>query len=194
MIAKIKGIIDFVGNGFIVVDVSGVGYKIYASIETMRVLGKKKGNEEVLWTHQVVRENFLDLYGFTEYAELEFFELLITISGIGPKSALGVLNVAPVDTLRRAVSTGDTTYLTKVSGIGKKIAEKIVLELSDKLGSLSTEHKGSGVMKEESDTLDALIALGYSQIEAREALKKVSEGNVGTNEKVKAALKALGSV
>jgi len=193
MIAKIKGIIDFIGNGFIVIDVSGVGYKIYASIETMRVLSKKKGDEEVLWTHQAVRENSLDLYGFIEYAELEFFELLITISGIGPKSALGVLSIAPVDTLRRAVSTGDTTYLTKVSGIGKKIAEKIVLELSDKLGSLSIEHKREGATKEESDTLDALVALGYSQSEAREALKNIDEDIVGTDKKVRAALRTLGN-
>ncbi len=194
MIAKIKGEIDFVGNGFVVIDVSGVGYKIYASVETMRILGKKKDKEEMLWTHQAVRENSLDLYGFMEYAELEFFELLITISGIGPKSALGILSVAPIDTLRRAVSSGDTTYLTKVSGIGKKIAEKIVLELSDKLGVLESTYKESGALKEDSDTLDALIALGYSQSEARDALKNISDDIVGTNEKVKTALKTLGNI
>jgi Holliday junction DNA helicase RuvA len=193
MITKIKGIIDFVGSGFVVVDVSGIGYKIHTNIETMRLLSRKKNEEESLWIYQAVRENSLDLYGFLEYAELEFFELLITISGIGPKSALGVLNVAPIDTLRQAVSSGDTVYLTKVSGIGKKIAEKIVLELRDKLGAIDMTHKESGNMKEESDTLDALIALGYSQAEAREALKNINENIVGTNEKVKAALKDLGN-
>jgi len=192
MIAKIKGIVDFVGNGFVVLDVSGIGYKIYASVETMRMLGKKKDSEISLWTHQAVRENSLDLYGFTERAELEFFEMLITISGIGPKSALGILNVAPIDTLRKAVSSGDTTYLTKVSGIGKKIAEKIVLELQDKLGAIDVMTGGTPALKEETDAMEALMSLGYSQAEAREALKNIDDGVAGTNEKVKAALKNLG--
>jgi len=194
MITKIKGIVDFVGNGFIVLDVSGVGYKVYASVETMRMLNKKKDGETSLWTHMAVRENSMDLYGFIEQAELELFELLITISGIGPKSALGILNVAPVDTLRKAVSSGDTTYLTKVSGIGKKIAEKIVLELQDKLGAIDTTTGGSPALKEGTDVMEALISLGYSQSEAREALKNIDNDAVGTNEKVKAALKNLGNI
>jgi len=171
MITKIKGIVDFVGNGFIVLDVSGVGYKVYASVETMRMLNKKKDGETSLWTHMAVRENSMDLYGFIEQAELELFELLITISGIGPKSALGILNVAPVDTLRKAVSSGDTTYLTKVSGIGKKIAEKIVLELRDKL--VTTADDKTSDLRSEGDALEALVSLGYSERDAREALKQV---------------------
>ena len=144
-----------------------------------------------MWTHLAVRENALDLYGFIERSELEFFEMLITISGIGPKSALGILSVAPVDTLRRAISSGDTSYLTKVSGIGRKNAEKIVVELRDKLGAIDAN--AGGTLREEVDALSALEALGYSAREAREALKAVGNNAISTQEKLKAALKSLGS-
>ena len=117
--------------------------------------------------------------------------MLITISGIGPKSALGILSVAPVDTLRRAISSGDTSYLTKVSGIGRKNAEKIVVELRDKLGAIDAN--AGGTLREEVDALSALEALGYSAREAREALKAVGNNAISTQEKLKAALKSLGS-
>jgi len=87
-----------------------------------------------------VREDILDLYGFLDYPELEFFEMLINVSGIGPKGALQILSIASIETLRKAIGTGDTSYLTKISGIGKKTAEKIVIELRDKMGE---QEKGS---------------------------------------------------
>ena len=174
-----------------VLNVSGVGYKIFGSLDTLRLLGKSRGETVEVWTHLAVRENALDLYGFLERSELEFFEMLITISGIGPKSAIGILSVAPVDTLRKAVSSGDTSYLTKVSGIGKKNAEKIVIELRDKLGALDSYGSAGGVLKEEADAISALEALGYTLKDAREALKGV-EGNT-TEEKLKQALRQLGT-
>ena len=124
------------------------------------------------------------------YSELELFEILIGISGIGPKSALGVLAIAPVDTLRKAIASGDTSYLTRVSGIGKKMAEKIVLELKEKLA-------GKGVtveapeLKEEADALEALISLGYSQREAREALSSVPQEIISVEKRVREALKKI---
>jgi Holliday junction DNA helicase RuvA len=117
--------------------------------------------------------------------------MLISISGIGPKGALGVLSVASVDTLRKAISAGDTSYLTKVSGIGKKIAEKIVLELKEKLGGADFI-SGSETLQEEQDAIEALQALGYSMSEAREALKQISVDISGTSARVKEALKNLG--
>ena len=135
-------------------------------------------------------ETSLDLYGFLEQPELEFFEMLITISGIGPKSALGILSVAPIDTIKHAIASGDTSYLTKVSGIGKKNAEKIVVELRDRLGGA---YSSAGTMlKEDADVIAALQSIGYSLKEARDALKGVSKDTTGTNEKIREALKQLG--
>ena len=190
MISHITGKILLKGDKFAILDVSGVGYKIYISVDTLRRLGNKE--EEIsLWTHLAVREDALDLYGFTKYAEVELFEMLISISGVGPKSALGIMGVAPLDTLKTAIASGDTTYLTKVSGIGKKNAEKIILELRDKLGAIDDNNSG-GVLREESDAIDGLVSLGYSVIEAREALKEISQEIKGTSERIKEALKHLG--
>jgi len=191
MISHLKGSILLSGDNFVILEVGGVGYKIFVSLDTLQELKKDTSTETSVWTHQAVRENSLDLYGFLEHTGLEFFELLITISGIGPKSALSILSVAPLETLHKAISSGDTSYLTKVSGIGKKNAEKIVIELSDKLGGLDSEF-GTNILKEETDTLEALVALGYSQKEARDALKDVDESAETVNDKIKQALKNLG--
>ncbi|PIR68692.1 Holliday junction branch migration protein RuvA, partial [Candidatus Nomurabacteria bacterium CG10_big_fil_rev_8_21_14_0_10_03_31_7] len=132
MIGSIKGKIILKTDKFIIVETTGVGYKINISPDTLSKF-KKKDEEVFLWTHTHVREDILDLYGFLNREELEFFEMLINVSGIGPKGALSVLGVASIETLKRAISTSDTAYLTKVSGIGKKTAEKIIIELRDKM-------------------------------------------------------------
>jgi len=187
MIAHLSGVLLFRGSKYILVDVSGVGYKVHISLETAKTL-PKKGEQTELFTHLYVRENALELYGFATMAELEFFEMLIAISGIGPRSALGILSVAPLDTLKRAIASGDASYLTKVSGIGKKIAEKIVVELRDKLAGEAEV----AAFPDMSDALDALVSLGYSTREAREALHKISAEAASIDAKVKAALKILG--
>lgn len=190
MIAKLTGKISFRGDKFIVIDANGIGYKIFVIPETLK---KTRGKEEFsLWTHLHVRETALELYGFMEYAELELFELLISISGIGPKSALGIIGMAPIDTLKQAISMGETTYLTKVSGIGKKTAEKIIIELREKLGGANFMEGGSGALKDEQDVLQALQSLGYSLREAREALQRIPKETEGTNNRIKEALKNLG--
>lgn len=187
MIGYLKGKIILRGDRFLIIETNGIGYKIFVSTEFLR---KAKKNDELsLWTHLHVRENALELYGFSEFAELEFFEMLINISGIGPKSALGVIAVAPIDTIKRAISAGETSYLTKVSGIGKKIAEKIILELRDKLGENLSGDVG---LKEEGDILQALQSLGYSTNESREALKQIPKEMEGTSNRIKEALKILG--
>jgi Holliday junction DNA helicase RuvA len=134
-----------------------------------------------------VRETALDLFGFIDKETLELFELLITISGIGPKTALGILNVASPSMLRQAVAEQDTSYLTRVSGIGKKNADKIILELKDKLVVTESDIDLRG----EGDALEALVSLGYSERDARDALKKVSKDVSDTSERVKLALKQL---
>ena len=164
----------------------GVGYKVNVSPD---VLSKphKTGGEIFLFIHTHVREDALDLYGFLNLEDLNFFEMLLNVSGIGPRSALAILGIASIETLRRAIGTGDTSYLTKISGIGRKTAEKIVIELRDKIG----EEKGGTSLQGELDALEALKSLGYSQNEAREALKKVTQ-ETNTNTKIREALKILG--
>ena len=188
MIASIRGKIILRTDKFLVVDVGGVGYKLSVSPDTLSKI--KNGSEVSFWTHTHVREDILDLYGFLEMEELEFFEMLIGVSGIGPKGALAILGIASIDTLRRAISTGDIAYLTKISGIGKKTAEKIVIELRDKMAKGDSERSGTS-LQGELDALEALKSLGYSQNEARDALKKVTEDK-DTNTKIREALKILG--
>jgi len=194
MFGSIKGHIILKTEKFVVVEALGVGYRVNVSPDTLAKIApqlhseqNEKGEIVSFWIHTHVREDILDLYGFLEYSELEFFEMLISVSGIGPRGALSILSVASTNTLKRAIGTGDIGYLTKISGIGKKTAEKMVIELRDKLGK---EHEG-GSLKEELDTLEALRSLGYSQNEARVALKKIDH-TLPTNTKIREALKLLG--
>ncbi len=190
MIAFLEGAVELKGEKSFVVNVGGVGYKIFASSETLKKI-PERGSLVKIWTHQYVREDTLELYGFLNYAELELFGTLLSISGIGPKGGLGILGIAPVDSLKKAIAAGDTSYLTRVSGIGRKTAEKIVLELRDKMA-------GRGVivdapeLKEEADALEALVSLGYSQSEARDALSHVPQEISGAERRVKEALKKVG--
>lgn len=185
MIGSIKGKVILKTEKYLIAETSGVGYKISVSAD---VLSKTKTVEEVFFfIHTHVREDSFDLYGFPDRKELEIFEMLINVSGIGPKGALAILGIASIETLKKAISTGDITYLTKISGIGRKTAEKIVIELRDKMG----EDRQGASLQGELDALEALKSLGYSQNEAREALKKVSPDK-DTNGKIREALKILG--
>jgi Holliday junction DNA helicase RuvA len=190
MIAHIHGTVIHADIKFVVVDVSGVGYKVYATADTISVC--TEGTEASFWTYTAVRENSLDLYGFTTMQEMEFFDMLLDVSGIGPKSALGILSVASLDTLQSAMATGDTSYLNKVSGIGKKTAEKIVIELRDKLVAHKNESSSPSALRGESDVVEALKSLGYSPSEARDVLRQIPSEIVGANARIKEALKLLG--
>lgn len=217
MLSGIAGTVELTGDRFLIVNTgSGLSYRVFVSAETLRKipekgreinpstgssrpeLGTKAGQAPStplrvkLWTHLYQREDTQELYGFLHYAELEFFEMLIQIPGIGPKGGLGIMSVAPLDTLKQAIASGDTSYLTKVSGIGRKTAEKVVLELRDKLAGKGVSAVGSPELKEEADALDALMSLGYTQREAREALAVVPREVRGVSARVKAALKRLG--
>ena len=187
MIGFIEGKIEYSSDRYVIVDVNGIGYKIYISANIFKKLPKI--NEKVkLYTHLHVREDIMDLYGFLDKEDLEFFEMLISISGIGPKGATNILNVASVETLKKAIRNEESSILTKVSGIGKKTAEKIILELKHKVsgGEFLGDKAGA-----DSEVIDALISLGYRLHEAREALRKIPEDIKEVGEKVKAALKLL---
>lgn len=191
MISRLTGTVIETTDKYIILDVNGIGYKVFCGIDTLAQISE--GAKSSLFTYLAVREDALDLYGFPSSEELHFFELLISVSGIGPKSALGILGVASTETLKKAIATGDTGYLTKVSGIGRKTAEKIVLELRDKLRAHADTKDTGGSLRAESDVIEALKSLGYSVNDARDALKEVSSEIVGTNARIREALKILGT-
>lgn len=172
-------------DNYAVIDAAGVGYKVFAIDKILNRLAL--GQEAEFFIYTQVAEGVLDLYGFETQEQLEFFELLISISGIGPRSALGILQKAKIEDLTRAVQSGDYQTLAKVSGIGPKTAQKITVGLKDKLGGVDSSSDWSGGF---ADALEALIGLGYSAGQARDALSRCSASDMG--EKVKEALKILG--
>lgn len=176
-----------------------VGRKSPESLPPPLFRGEGWGGVVRFFTYLAVRENALDLYGFLTRQELRFFELLITVSGIGPKTALGIVNTAPVETLISGIASGDASYLSKVSGIGAKNAKKIVLELKDKIIGMAREdetgesNSSNSIFREESEVLEALQALGYALKDARDALAQVSDKAEKTvQEKIREALRVLG--
>jgi Holliday junction DNA helicase RuvA len=189
MIAHLEGHIRGVREGAVILAVGGVGYKVSV---TTYALGKLSGNTDqiVLHIYTQVREDVLALYGFLEEEELKMFELLIGVSGIGPKAALSILSIADVIALQTAIVNEDSSVLTRVSGIGKKTAERVVLELKNKvadIGEISQKKSSS-----DSDAMEALMAMGYNVGDARDALKSVPDEIEDVGEKVKVALKSLG--
>ncbi|MFZ2886752.1 MAG: Holliday junction branch migration protein RuvA [Minisyncoccia bacterium] len=188
MIGHLEGTVTATRAGYVILSAGGVGYKVAATKETLAALAPD--TKVALWTHLAVRENALDLYGFRSEDELRFFDLLLTVSGIGPKSGLAILDIATVETMRSAIARGNAEYLTNVSGIGKKTAEKIVLELRDKVGLAAAGEAGTTLGDEEA--LEALSSLGYKPHEAREALRKISHEFENSNDRLREALKILG--
>lgn len=188
MIAQLKGSIVHMQEGFVIIMTENVGYKVFVSPYTS---GKLAGlGSAVLFTHTYVREDTLALYGFLTMEELEMFELLISVSGIGPKAGLSILSIADPNTIRAAILNHDSSILTRVSGVGKKTAERVILDLENKVGNLSIA--GQAGVSVETDALDALTAMGYSIVEARDVLKSIPSDIKDIGEKVKFALKHLG--
>jgi Holliday junction DNA helicase RuvA len=188
MISYLKGKIKYIGANFVELVVNDIGYKIFV---TPNILNKAKvGKEMEVFTYQNVREDALDLFGFSSRGELEMFEKLISVSGIGPKTALNALSVAKIDEIESAIISGDASVLTKISGIGKKTAERIVLELKNKYKGLS-EIGGKIIQTEDGDVIDALVGLGYSMDQARNVLRQIDKNIKGTEKKIKAALRLL---
>ena len=184
MIAHISGTILAVTDKSIIVETAGVGYRVFATAETL--LKYKNGETASLWTSHIIREDSQDLYGFENQTDQDLFELLRGVSGIGPKSALGVMNVATIGTIARAINANDVGYLTKISGIGKKTAEKIILELRDKLPAIME----TTLDDSSHDVIDALIALGYSESKARDASRSL-DPSLDTQAKIREALRLL---
>lgn len=196
MYEYIKGKYIGINKDYIIVENNGIGYKIFTSGATMSSI-PKSGDEIMLYVEQIVREDFLGLYGFDSKEELEMFKLLLTINGVGAKAALSLLSISRVNNLKYAIMTGDEKHLCRGVGIGKKTAARIILELRDKLkpDELFDDENNFEACNNEnimvlSEALSALIALGYSEKEA-EAVLKNADKNESVENIIKSALKAL---
>ncbi len=191
MIASIKGILKFKRENFLILENNGIGYKVFVPENIL--LSKNVGDELELYTYHHVREDIMQLFGFTSLEELELFEKLISVSGVGPKTGMNVFGVASVKDIKSAIVNENPNILKKVSGIGAKTAERIVLELKNKIGAL-VGHDGIKTEEEmttDSDVIDALVSLGYQARQAQEALKKIDQNIKESGAKVKAVLKIL---
>lgn len=192
MFHYIKGTFEDSGKDYIIIDNNGIGYKIYTSSSTISRLGSP-GREVQVFTYFHVREDTMALYGFLSKEELNMFELLISVSGVGPKAGLVVLSAFTPAKLTLSILGGDVKSLTSVSGIGSKTANRIVLELKDKIDedeaiNFDVEPAAGGAQKE---AVNALISLGYSTNEASNSVGRVDPGIKGTENIIKAALKNL---
>lgn len=200
MIAFVKGSLADVESDRVIIDVGGIGYNVFVSSYTMGRL-PLEGNEVKLYTYLNVKEDLMQLYGFLSKDELRIFKLLIGVNGIGPKGGLGILSYLTPDDLRFAVMANDVKAISAAPGIGKKTAEKLILELKDKLGSIEPEEvptsesvTGNTLFSKEiqTDAVQALVALGYGGTEALRAVTNVmTEQEDSVEEILKKALKFL---
>lgn len=202
MIGFIRGILAEKGNGYIIVDVGGVGYEVFVPANSGAYL-VDDGREIMVYTTMIVREDDMSLYGFSKKGELEAFKKLITVNGVGAKAAISILSSFTMEQLQQAIVFEDAKALTKANGIGKKTAERIVLELKDKFDSAINdtitvecgEAGGTGgataISDGRSEAVNALIALGYTRGEAMGALAHIKEQDLPTEEYIKLALKNL---
>jgi len=189
MIYSISGKLISKGANLAVVEVSGIGLKIFTNARTLNALPPAGANVR-FFTHLHVREDALDLFGFLDAEELRFFELLISVSGVGPKSALSVLEVSELKNLSAAIKEGRPDLLTRASGIGGKTAERIILELKSKVSAAKSEAT-VGKMDTDADLVETLVGLGYRKEQAKAALGKVDEKVTNLEARLKAALKFL---
>jgi len=189
MIAQLEGKIVGIRGNSVILMVGGVGYRVAVSAYT---LGKVAGKQDqiLFHIHTHAREDMLALFGFLNEEELTMFELLISISGIGPKVALSILSIADVKTICTAIVNKDPSILTRVSGVGKKTAERVIIELQNKVGAMESGDQASTLVDQ--DAIEALTSLGYSVAESREALKLVPADITDVSSRIRQALKNLG--
>ena len=191
MIATLQGRVAAKGENYVIVDVSGVGFRVYVPSSLLdRIPGV--GHELSLFTHLHVRENELSLYGFGSADELALFELLLRVSGIGPKVALKIVSIMSVEDLREAIAHGDAAALTRIPGVGKKTAERVMVDLKDKLG-VSELMAYPAMTHVDADVIAALTSLGYSIAEAQSALRSLPAKDLPLEEKIRLTLQYLGS-
>ena len=192
MIAGLHGKLESLGSDWAVINVGGIGFQVYMPTSTLSTLGTI-GEEVRLHTHLHVREDNATLYGFTSVEERELFQSLIGVSGLGPKLALAMLSAMDVEKLTMAIATGSTDLLTVVPGIGKKMADRLILELKDKIGAGWITTPAAQLVQENTDVLAALTSLGYSVAEASRAVVTLPpSSDLSLEEKIKLALQYFG--
>ena len=190
MISHIKGVIDEKFGNSVVVDVNGVGYEVM--VPTSDYEDARLGEEKKFFTYHAVRENAEELYGFSSLTAKRLFELLISVQGIGPKAGIAILSLSDAEEVRNAIANADAAFISKAAGVGKKSAERVIVDLSDKVGAPSrygaSEVKSGVSAGEPDEALDALMALGFSLKEATAALDGV-DSSLSVEERIKLALK-----
>lgn len=195
MIAYIKGKLEEIQLSSVILDVGGIGYEISVPASALSSLQLQKNKEVKLYTYLQIKEDGMSLFGFLNLDDLQLFQKLITVNGIGPKGALSILSTLSANELRLAVASGDSKAIAKSHGIGKKIAEKIVLELKDKVsvsGIFESDRINAAVQPAESEVVEALISLGISSSDANRAVHGVQHTeNMSAEEILHLALKNL---
>ena len=191
MIASLHGTLESLGSNWAIIAVNGIGFQVYMPTSTMSTMGTI-GKEVHLHTHLVLREDSVALYGFGSTEELELFQTLLGVSGVGPKLALAVLSVMKVEQVIMAIATSSVDLLTVVPGIGKKTAQRLILELKDKIGAFPIAAPAAQLAQENADVLAALTSLGYSVSEASRAVATLPSSDLSLEEKVKLALQYFG--
>ncbi len=190
MISYLKGEIIHKDHKFVILSAGGIGFKIFINPEFASKL-PATGKQSEIYCSLFVRQDSLELFGFPSIEQLEFFNLLTTVSGVGPKTALLILGVASLNSLKAAILRGEADILTKVSGIGKKTAARIIIDLKTKVSELSM---GTPIEKigENADVIEVLMNFGYTRSQINEALEKLNPEISGTGNKIKNLLKILG--
>ena len=197
MLYNLNGILTVSDANYVVVECGGVGFKCFTSLNTVKSLGKV-GDKVNIFTYLAVREDAMDLYGFADNAELDAFKLLISVSGIGPKAAIAILSQLSPDRLALCIASGDAKSITKAQGVGKKTAERVVLELKDKMVNISSGDVSSSVSSAASagensnsaEAVEALVALGYSQSDAAVVVGAMDK-SLSVDEMIRQGLKQL---
>ncbi len=199
MIGFLRGILADKGDGYIIIDVNGVGYQVFVPANSSAYLNAE-GEEVLLYTSMIVRDDDVNLFGFSGKGELDAFRKLIGVSGVGPKAAIAILSAFTLDQFKQAIVFEDAKALQRANGIGKKSAERIVLELKDKFSAAAPDgsyldaggsDQPAGAQGARGEAISALVALGYSRGEAASALAAVAEKDLTTEEYIKRALKNL---
>jgi len=194
MISYIKGKLSLIGENFVVLDVAGIGFRVFTSTQSLSQL-PKINEEATLHTYLHIREDVMDLYGFATVSELNMFENLLSVNGVGPKAALSGLSVLSPSELALAIITDDAKQIKKAQGIGPKVAQRIIIDLKDKLKNSALIDEGITTslspVSAQDEAVEALIVLGYTPQEAKNAVSSVKKEGLSTEDTIKAALSVL---
>lgn len=190
MIARLRGRAEHVGNDHLIVDVGPLGLTVF--MPASQLLGLHVGQSVALFTHLHIREQDISLFGFNTAEDLQHFQMLLGVDGIGPRLALNILSTMTADSLRLAVANDEPGLLTRVPGIGVKTARKILFQLKDKLAPTDLDAAGLRLLGDaDAEVIDALTTLGYSVVEAQRALQSIPKDMTGVEDRLRAALSYL---